>query len=366
MTAIPPFDFRNLLGSKSIDPVDPGEVERLVVGVAANEPGLALVALRDGKLLGKNLDAYAHVVIGPIEDDWETIAGFIDEVRELLEPPIIGNVLLRMEDGSSVGNAARIYERLKKTFPSELLTVGGDEVAKWTKASPCKIALPDIPEEDIWTRQLLAGAAETAVFAENGPFLSRRQDAAPRARRSAQTTVPAVTASADSSCEKACAATVNDLELRNSYSATAINFTNPYLYIATVRSDLDGKFILEDDRTAIFKLEGRSSESLRKMQQELRDVFARWEVNSIALRVGADTGPYVFNPNAYRLEAALQLLDDLQLSELTVPEISGFARKFDHLLPEPQEHLTRQAQRNGQKHAIRAAGLHLNRIERNS
>lgn len=359
------FDFRDLIGIANFAEVDPKDCERLIIGAASCDIGIALVALKEGELGEAPLDAYAHVVIGPIEDDWEHIATLIDQLRNVFEPPIISQVLLRVEEGEDRGTNKLIFERLQEVFPEELRLVRGERVAQWAKQSPCRISLPDIPEDDVWTRKLLFSAAETAVFLERGAKSLGRPD--PIAKFGVQQTEK----SAD---ERELREGPVTLPLqapvaaraprRNTPSATALNFTNPVLHIVTVREGLDDEYVLDEERTCSLTLADRSATGLAALQLQLKELFESWGVDSVSMRVGDNTGPYQLRPNAYKIEAALQLLDSVELEELSVAQVTGFARRFDHLLPEPQPHLRQQATRAGQRHAIRAAAMSLRKNAR--
>jgi hypothetical protein len=359
------FDFREFLGGRRADMLGPKACHRLVLGAAACEQGLALVALCEGELADQNLDCYAHVVLGPIEDDWEHIAKLIDQLREILEPPVVSCVLLRLGPGPVSWNVARIFDRLKRVFPTELRTVCGDTVDEWAKVSPCKISLPNISEDERWIRELLLSAAKTALFAENAAVSLGRPDDPGSSAGSQDGEAPHndIEEKSASSKAKPDAGIAPSPLFWNSPAATAINFTNPFLYIATVRSDTESGFVLDEERTLSMELRDRTAEGLLKLQSQLKDLFESWQVNWVAMRVGGDKGPYQLRPNAYKIEAALQLLDSIDLREVSVAEVAGFARKYDHLLPAPQSHLKQKAFQAGQRNAIRAACLALHRIE---
>lgn len=170
------FDFRELIGQNNFADIDPKQFERLIIGAASCDTGIALVALKEGELGEAHLNAYAHAIIGPVEDDWEHIASLIDQLRSVFEPPIISQLLLRVEEGENCGTNKLIFERLLKMFPDELRVVRGFRVAKWMKSWPYRIALPDIPKHDQWMRRLLYSAAETAVFLEHGAMSLGRPD----------------------------------------------------------------------------------------------------------------------------------------------------------------------------------------------
>lgn len=356
------FDFRTILETGAPANVNAEDVERLVVGAALCNKGLALVALREGELKGASLKAFAHVVIGPIEDDWEHIATLIDQLRNILEPPKVSHVLLRVEKGHEQGICERISQRLHSVFPDEITTVQGGIVADWTEHSNFEIGSPDIPEDDIWTRELLISAAQTAVFLEHGALSLGLPDPTGKVEGELDSNLHevGVESRATVCAEQKSSASP---KLWNSPSATAVNFTSPVLHIATIRQDVDDSYFLDEERTLSFELSDRSASGLANLQGVLKELFRNWDIRSVSMRVGDKKGPYQLNPNAYKIEAALQLLETIDLVELTVAQVAGFARRNNHLLPKPQEHLKQQALRAGQLHAIRAAALALHRIE---
>lgn len=358
------FDFRDLIGTGNFDRVNPQDCERLIIGAASCDIGIALVALKEGELGDAHLDAYAHVVIGPIEDDWEHIAALIDQLRRIFEPPTISHLLLRVEEGEDCGTNKLIFERLSSVFPEEIRLVRGERVANWIKHSPCRIGLPDIPENDVWTRKLLYAAAETAVFLEHGAMSLGRPDL-PTARAPYPELAKVDDRSAANRAGASCpaASTEPSACLPEAVSATAVSFTNPMLHIATVRRHCEDGYLLDEDRTYSIEVKDRSAKGIAALQSSLKQQFQDWKLEVVSMRVGADKGPYQLHPNAYKIEAALQLLDGLAFQDFSVAQVSGFAKRFDHLLPAPQSHLKQRSVSEGQRHAIRTAALALHRIE---
>jgi|GEM_PF-3066113 len=364
MNITPPFDFRSHLGSQEIPPLKPSLVGQLVVGVAADQHGVVFAALPDTEMSGRLVTKYDNVVIGPIENDWGRLAKLMRRLPEILGPRHVSSIALRIEEGGFVGIVPDLFERLKSVFPEAMTTLNGDDVRAWIANEGCEVALPDIPDDEPWVTQLMSAAAETAASLLNGHQSEGMPDCVGSEVRETPCKAARNMAASELSEIDSRAEPITEPERRNSPSATAINFTNPYLYIATVKSDLSGQCQLEEDRTCIFKLDSRNAQSLRELQQQLKELFGSWNLNTIAMRVGADKGPYVLNANAYKVEAALQLLEDLRVKELSVAEVSGFGRANDCILPIPQPHLKTRAQQAGQRHAIRAAGLALSRMEK--
>ena len=176
MNPKPAFDYRDLLGQHWDIHLDPDSSRRLVIGAAASRQGLAVVALCEGKIASPKLESYAHVVIGPIEDDWEYIALLIGQLRAILEPPVISKVYLRVDPHSAEDVSTRIYNRLRSTFPTQMVLVEDSRITAWCRKASCTVRLPDIPTEDVWTRDLLRSAAQTVLYAELCLELAPRQE----------------------------------------------------------------------------------------------------------------------------------------------------------------------------------------------
>lgn len=266
MTNTPSFDFRSHLGSKEIPQLKPTHVGQLVVGVAADERGVVFAALPDTEMSGRLVTKYDNVVIGPIENDWERLAKTLSHLPEFLGPRPVSCIALRIEDGGFVGIVPDLLDRLRLVFPKVLTTVKGDDVQDWIANEDCQIALPDLPEDEPWVVELLTAAAATAAGMLNGhQSKGQPDDVGPEWQ--AGSSKPNDAVSPAKRLPNPARAVLVETERRNSPSATAINFTNPYLYIATVKSDLSGQCLLEEDRTCIFKLDSRNAQSLRDLQQ---------------------------------------------------------------------------------------------------
>ena len=139
--------------------------------------------------------------------------------------------------------------------------------------------------------------------------------------------------------------------------ATAINFSKPNLDIVTLYRGRSGEIAIDDARTARLQFATREASDLEETRQAIISLLREWRVRRLALRVGAERGPYILNPLAYKLEAALQLTPRLRLDCLTVAQVAGFGRRHGDDLPEPQPRCVGSAGRSGQLNAIRTAGL---------
>ena len=134
--------------------------------------------------------------------------------------------------------------------------------------------------------------------------------------------------------------------------ATAINFSKPNLDIVTLYRGRSGEIAIDDARTARLQFATREASDLEETRQAIISLLREWRVRRLALRVGAERGPYILNPLAYKLEAALQLTP-----RITVAQVAGFGRRHGDHLPEPQPRCVGSAGRSGQLNAIRTAGL---------
>lgn len=127
----------------------------------------------------------------------------------------------------------------------------------------------------------------------------------------------------------------------------------------TVYENEHSQLALDTSRSRYLRYEGRDSKSIHTVQRKIGELLGRWSIERIALRVGLDCGQYRLSTLAYKLEAALQLLPELDLRSLTTTEVMGFGRSWDDYLPSPSGKLARKGDRQNQLNAIRTAALDL-------
>lgn len=356
-----PFDFRRLMNTPDLPQLVPLPSESITVGAAANELGLALVMLPEGGLDSLDLRSYSNLVIGPIENDWDQIVLLIDRVRAIIEPPHVSRFYLRLDRRSMGENVVRMHARLEELFSKEFRIVEETTIAFWRKKFPSRIAMPDIPEPDAWAAGLLIGAAETAIFGELTAS-SVPSDAEVRAQPAfdahsgalakAFPTESPETAQLAGPAPKRCVR-------RYQSEATAISFSKPHLHLVTVYFDEHSRLVIDHSRTRYLNYDGRGTSSIRAIQKKISAFLEQWDIRRLSLRVGLERGQYRLSTLAYKLEAALQLQDSLELRSFTTTEVMGFGRSFDKYLPSPLAKFARKGDRENQLNAIRTAALEL-------
>lgn len=356
-----PFDFRRLMNMADLPQLDSIPFQNVTVGATVNEFGLALVMLPEGGLDSLDLGSYSNLVIGPIENDWDQVALLIDRVRSIIEPPHVSGFYLRLDKRALGKNVVRMHARLEELFPKELRIVEEAEIAFWRKKFPSRIAMPDIPEPDAWAADLLIGAAETAIFGEltassvpsgAGDKEQIASDAHSGALAKAFPTETAEKAQPAGPAPKRCVR-------RFESEATAISYSKPHLHLVTVYVDEQSRLVIDRSRTRYLSFDSRETSSIRAIQKKIGDLLAQWDIRRVSMRVGLERGQYRLSTLAYKLEAALQLLDDLELRSFTTTEVMGFGRSFDEYLPSPLAKFAREGDRENQLNAIRTAGLEL-------
>ena len=354
-----PFDFRRLMNMADLPNVDSLPFQSVTVGAAVNDFGLALVMLPEGGLDSLDLGSYSNLVIGPIENDWDEVALLIDRVRSIIEPPRVSGFYLRLDKRALGKNVVRMHARLEELFPKELRIVEEAEIAFWRKKFPSRIAMPDIPEPDAWAAGLLIGAAETAIFGELTASLEnwgagdKEQPASDAHSGALAKAFPTEPPKKPQPARLAPRRSVR----RCKSEATAISFSKPHLHLVTVYVDEQSRLVIDRSRTRYLSFDGRDATSIRAIQKKVGDLLGQWDIRRVSMRVGLERGQYRLSTLAYKLEAALQLLDDLELRAFTTTEVMGFGRSFDEYLPGPMAKFAREGDRENQLNAIRTAGL---------
>lgn len=306
------FDFRDYLRPRVPIPDLRGGNDWTIFGAAVSELGLALVALHPGAYSPTQVDHYANIVFGPIDGDWPALASKIAQLPELLASTT--PTIFLYADASCEGDQARaLIAQLHGTFPNRVTLLPASDVQPWINMRARNIGVPNVPPADRWCIDLIARAAEAALYAEVELSLEREESVAIQ--------------SADIS-------SMGRL-LGSGRRITAAAYTKPYLSIVMLE-EVNGQLILDDVHCATFIFDRRDAVSVQELSAKLSNVCREFSIERVLFRSAAAKGYYSATANCYKAEAILQMLPGIEIESVASQSVTLWLKNYFPALPSPQ------------------------------
>lgn len=308
----PRFDFRDYLGPGIPIPDLRGGHDRTIFGAAVSELGLALVALHPGAYSPREVDRYANIVFGPIDGDWPAVASKIAQLPKLLASTT-PNIFLHADAGCEGDQARALIAQLRGTFPNCVTLLPASDIQPWINMRARHIRVPNVPPADRWCIDLIARAAEAALYAEVELSLEREESVTIQSAD-----VSSVGKLTGSGCRIAAAA-----------------YTKPYLSIVTLES-VNGQLFLDDAHCATFIFDRRDAVSAQELSDKLGKVFGDFAIEHILFRSAAERGYYSATANCYKAEAILQMVPGVEVEPVASQSVTLWLHNHCPALPSPQ------------------------------
>ncbi len=115
--------------------------------------------------------------------------------------------------------------------------------------------------------------------------------------------------------------------------------SKPKLVLATVQYPAHARCQFDDDRSRIFELPDRSARSVTGLVGALTRFVKDRQITQVFLRSQSGRGKYPGHPLNFKIEAALQMVPDLQVTFVSSQSISAWVRRQDPAVPEGESGL---------------------------
>lgn len=124
------------------------------------------------------------------------------------------------------------------------------------------------------------------------------------------------------------------LPVPQALKATGAYASGSQLFIASVEWTGSLGFLLEPKHTRVFSLANRSSADIRRLSAEVGEFLTSTGVTKLAMRYSPDTKQYRPNPHVLKNEAAVQLIDGIDVNMVASASIAAWIRREAPTLPD--------------------------------
>lgn len=115
---------------------------------------------------------------------------------------------------------------------------------------------------------------------------------------------------------------------------TGAVISKPKLLLASVAHPAFARCSFDSKRSQIFELPDRSARSLERLRAAVSRFVEKRRIRRVFLRALSGQGMYPSHPLSFKIEAALQLVPDLQVTFVSSQSIGAWARRVNPVLPD--------------------------------
>lgn len=120
---------------------------------------------------------------------------------------------------------------------------------------------------------------------------------------------------------------------------TGAVISKPKLLLASVAHPAFARCSFDSSRSQVFELSDRSARSLERLRAAVSRFAERRRIRRVFLRSQSEQGKYPGHPLSFKIEAALQLVPDLEVTFVSSQSIGAWVRRVKPAVPEGDRNL---------------------------